>query len=77
MPRMPVVRPKDLVRILGRIGFVLFHQVGSHAQFRHPDGRRVTVSIHAGQEIKRKTLRGIIADLDMTLEEFIILLKGK
>ena len=67
---MPVVEPKDLVRVLGRLGFILFHQVGSHAQFKHADGRRVTVSIHAGQEIGRRTLRGIIRDLDISIEEF-------
>lgn len=77
MPRMPVVKSKDLIRVLGRMGFILFHQVGSHAQFKHRNGRRVTVSVHAGQEIKRKTLQGIISDLEITMEEFVVLLRGK
>lgn len=76
MPRFPVVTSKDLVRVLKQLGFSLFHQVGSHAQFRRADGRRVTISIHAGQEIKRKTLRGIIGDLDMTIEEFTKILRS-
>ena len=74
---MPAVKSKELVRLLERMGFVLYHQVGSHAQFRHSDGRRITVSLHVGQEIGRKTLRGIIKDLDMTVEEFVALLRGK
>lgn len=77
MPRMPVVKSKELVRVLNRLGFIISNQVGSHAQFKHPDGRRVTISIHTGQEVKRKTFRGIIADLGITMEEFVVLLRGK
>jgi predicted RNA binding protein YcfA (HicA-like mRNA interferase family) len=29
-----------------REGFCLRSQVGSHQRYRHPDGRRVTVSFH-------------------------------
>ena len=74
MPKMPVVTPKELAKLLGRMGFVLYHQVGSHAQFKDVRGRRITVSLHAGKAIGRKTLKGIINDLDMTVEEFIALL---
>ena len=74
---MPVVRPRDLVRLLERMGFILYHQVGSHAQFKDARGRRITTSLHAGQEIKRRTLRGIIKDLEITVEEFIALLRER
>lgn len=77
MPKLPVIRAKELIRILNKLGFFKFHQVGSHAQFKHPDGRRVTVPIHSGKEIGRKTLRGIIDDLDLTVEGFIKIFREK
>jgi len=75
MPMLPVIKSRELIRVLHALGFFLHHQVGSHAQFKHPDGRRVTVPIHAGKDINRKTLKGIIDDLHLSVEEFITLLK--
>ncbi|MBU2579248.1 type II toxin-antitoxin system HicA family toxin [Patescibacteria group bacterium] len=75
MIKTPILKSKELVRILEKLGFSKHHQVGSHAQFKHPDGRRITVPIHQGKDINKKTLRGIIDDLDLTREEFIEMLK--
>lgn len=75
MPKLPIIKPKELIQILQRLGFAEFHRVGSHAQFKHPDGRRVTVAVHGGKDIKKKTLRGIINDLDISVEEFVKMLK--
>lgn len=75
MPKIPVIKPKELIRVLQKLGFFKHHQVGSHAQFKHPDGHRITVPIHSGKDLKRKILKGIIDDLEMEVEKFISLLK--
>ena len=75
MPKLPVIKPKNLIRVLEKLGFFKHHQIGSHAQFKHKDGRRVTVPVHHGKDMGKKTLSGIIHDLDITLEEFIAMLK--
>lgn len=77
MPKLPVIKTKVLVRVLERLGFFRHHQVGSHAQYKHHDKRRVTVPIHYGRDVDKKTLKGIIDDLGMTVEEFITVLKRK
>ena len=77
MPKFPVIKAKELVKVLCKLGFFKFHQVGSHAQFKHSDGRRVTVPIHKGKDIGKKTLKGIIDDIDIAVEEFIRFLKKK
>jgi len=69
--KLPVIKPKELVRVLKKMGFFKFHQVGSHAQFKHPDGRRVTIPIHPGKDLGKKTLKSIIDDLEISVEEFI------
>jgi len=75
MPKLPVLKTKELIKVLNKLGFFKFHQVGSHIQFKHLDGRRVTIPVHFGKEIGKKVLKGIIDDLDLTVEEFIKILK--
>lgn len=77
MPKLPVVKIKELIRVLTILGFFEYHRVGSHAQFKHPDGRRTTIPIHFGKDIKKGMLRGILNDIDLTVEEFIFILKKK
>jgi len=39
------------------------------------DGRRTTIPFHPSREIRRGTLKAIIDDLEMSVEEFIKLLR--
>ena len=75
MPKLPIVKSQELIRVLKRLGFFKYYQVGSHAQFKHPDGRRATISIHKGKDIKKKTLKGILDDLEISADEFIKILR--
>lgn len=76
MPKLPVIKARELIRVLNKLGFYKHHQVGSHAQFKHPDDRRITIPVHLSKDINKKTLKGIISDLDLTIEEFIKILKS-
>lgn len=76
MPKLPVVRARELIRVLEKLGFYRFHQVGSHAQFKNREGVKVTVAIHGSKEIGKKTVKGILADINVSVEEFIRLLKS-
>jgi predicted RNA binding protein YcfA (HicA-like mRNA interferase family) len=52
------------------LGFAFRRQRGSHAIYvRHSDQARVVIPMHRG-ELKRKTLRAIIQDLKISVEEF-------
>ncbi|MBI2122421.1 MAG: type II toxin-antitoxin system HicA family toxin [Candidatus Sungbacteria bacterium] len=75
MSKLPIIKTKELIRVLEKLGFFKHHQVGSHAQYKDLRGRRITVPIHAGKDIKKKILRGIISDLEMTVDDFIKFLK--
>ena len=69
--QMPAVKAKELVRIAQQLGFEFRRQTGSHAIYvRRSDERRVVIPMHAGKDIKRKTLRAIIDDLGISLDEF-------
>jgi len=74
-PRLPRVEGRQLVQALRRAGFEEQRQRGSHLHLRREsDGKRVTVPIHQGQTIPVGTLRAILRDADISVEEFIALL---
>jgi len=71
MPKLPVLKPREVVAVLVRHGFNCVRQRGSHMQFRHPDGRATTVPDHGGRDISPSLLRQIARDIEMTAEEFL------
>ncbi|MBP1597164.1 MAG: YcfA family protein [Acidobacteria bacterium] len=71
MAKAPVLKPKEVVAILGNIGFIEVRQRGSHKQFRHADGRCTTVPFHPGRDISPLLLRQIAKDTGLSLEEFL------
>ena len=71
MGSLPVLKPREVCRILEALGFVLVRQRGSHMQYRHADGRGTTVPNHGGRDISPVLLRQVARDIGMTAEEFI------
>jgi len=59
-----------MTRILRHLGFALIRQKGSHAYFRHPDGRATVVPMHRGEDIGRGLIRAILRDIEIQPEEF-------
>lgn len=74
MTRLPVLSGQDVVKALAVIGYVFDHQRGSHVVLRHknPPHRRVTGPNH--KEVARGTLRSIIREVGLTLDQFTELL---
>ena len=68
MPKIPVLKPRQVVDKLLALGFVEVRQRGSHKQFRHPDGRGTTVPYHSGRDISPILLRQIAKDIGLTVE---------
>ena len=70
MPALPQVNGARVVRALQRAGFEVVRITGSHHIMKHPDGRAVTVPVHASRDIRLGTLRSILSDAGLTVEEF-------
>lgn len=66
-------KPKDIIKALSKLGFIARHTKGSHVFLKHIDGRTTTVPMHTKEEIDRRLLRKIAADIGMHSEEFIYL----
>jgi predicted RNA binding protein YcfA (HicA-like mRNA interferase family) len=75
MTELPTVTADKLLRALRRGGFYVHHTTGSHHVLKHPDDRsiRVVVPYHAG-DLKRGTLRNILRQANLTVDELIALL---
>ena len=68
--KAPILKPREVMTILEKLGFVAVRQRGSHIQYRHPVGRNTTVPFHSGRDISPILLRQIAKDIDLTLDEF-------
>ena len=74
MPKLPVASGLKIVKVLVKIGYEVDHQTGSHLILRHKEEphRRLTVPNH--REVAKGTLRAIIKQSGLTVEELIKLL---
>ena len=67
----PVLKAREVIALLERLGFRETRQRGSHKRFKHPDGRGTTVPVHQGRDISPTLLRQIAQDIRLTLEELL------
>ena len=67
--RLPQLKPKELLRALEKLGFLLRRQTGSHAILRHPETKYIAVvPVHA-RDVKRGLLFGILKQANISVEE--------
>lgn len=71
--------PRDVsgeraVRAFAKVGYVRDHQTGSHIILVHTQDRSKRLTVPAHRAIRVGTLRGLIRDAGLTVEEFIQLL---
>ena len=76
MPKLPVLSGQNVIKALGKLGYTVDHQTGSHIILRNkePPHRRLTVPNH--KEIAKGTLRAIIRQAGLTRQEFLELLES-
>lgn len=73
MSRLPRISGRECVKALEKVGFYFLRQKGSHISlYRDKPFAQVVVPDH--QEIAKGTLRAIIRDAGLSVDEFIELL---
>ncbi|MBI5729193.1 MAG: type II toxin-antitoxin system HicA family toxin [Candidatus Magasanikbacteria bacterium] len=72
MPRLPVLTPAKTIRALERAGFIFIRQRGSHRIYVRGE-KGVTIPFH-NKDLRKGTLKQIIQQSGLTVEEFIKLL---
>jgi predicted RNA binding protein YcfA (HicA-like mRNA interferase family) len=76
MSRLPSLNARIVIRALERAGFQVIRVSGSHYRMRHRTNpsRQTTVPFHTSRDLPRGTLRDIIDQAGLTVDEFIGLL---
>ena len=62
MAKLSRISGKELCKILEKIGFKKIYGKGSHVRFKHVDGRRTVVPIHANEDLSRTSNSNIKTD---------------
>lgn len=69
MPKLPVLTPKKLIRVLKSKGFEIDHSTGSHFIFRHPiTGKRVTVPFKV-KDLPKGTIMAILRQTGLSKKD--------
>lgn len=76
MAQLPVISGKQAVTALEHAGFTVSRQKGSHVSLVHPGPPRRLIVVPLHKELDRGTLRAIIRQADLTVEQFCELLYG-
>ena len=71
-PQLPVVSRSEVVKALKASGFDQVSQRGSHTKLRNGEGRTVIVPLH--RKLAAGTLRSILRQAGLTIEELATLL---
>jgi predicted RNA binding protein YcfA (HicA-like mRNA interferase family) len=71
-PRLPAISGDELIRALAKFGYEAVRQKGSHVRLRHPtDTKKLPVTVPLHDEIAFGTLRRILRDVGLTVEQLI------
>ena len=68
--RLPSVRPDQVIRALEKAGWVVKRQRGSHVSMRKTGVRFVVTVPRHRRDVARGTLRDILRDAGLSVDEF-------
>ena len=70
MSRLKLIDAKRMEKLLLRLGFEKVRQKGSHAFYRHPDGRTTTLPHHKAKVLARPLIREVLREIEITVEDY-------
>lgn len=70
MPKYPVLKAIEIIRVLKILGFDEVRQEGSHKQFKNNSGKTTTVPFHSSHDISPILLKQILKEIDIELDTF-------
>ena len=75
MPKLPVLSGKGMIKILSKIGFEHVRTKGSHTILNKLDNGKITIPVPLHKELSKGTLRSIMRQADLNLDDLLELLK--
>lgn len=72
MPELPSISGKDAIAVFESLGFSLDRVRGSHHVLKKPEHRyHLTIQVHSNQSLPKGTLRSVIRDAGITVDQFV------
>lgn len=72
--KYPILTPKEVIKVLSKFGFIKVSQRGSHSKYKSQTAPIKTVIIPMHSEIAKGTLKSILEQAQISLDEFLELL---
>jgi predicted RNA binding protein YcfA (HicA-like mRNA interferase family) len=73
-PKLPSLKSKEVIKVLEKLGFVFVRQKGSHRIYVK-GSIGITIPYHT-KDLKKGTLKAIIKQVGLSVEEFLKLLRN-
>jgi len=70
LSKLKIIDAKTMEKLLLRLGFEKVRQKGSHAFYRHPDGRTTTIPHHKARVLARPLIREILRETEITVDDY-------
>ena len=71
MPKLPSLKPRELIKSFEKLGYIVDRQKGSHVILYNPSSkRRLVIPMHT-RDIPNGTLLAIVKQSGLTKEEFL------
>jgi predicted RNA binding protein YcfA (HicA-like mRNA interferase family) len=71
MPKLPVLKPKEVIKRFEKLGFIIDRQSGSYVILYHPkDKIRAVIPLHL-KDIKKGTLLAILRESGISRDDFL------
>lgn len=71
MSKLPILSAREVIKVLGKFGFRVHRQTGSHIHLWHPE-RRLLVTVPNHQELAKGTLISIMKQAKIERDMFLL-----
>jgi predicted RNA binding protein YcfA (HicA-like mRNA interferase family) len=68
--KLKLINAKTMEKLLLELGFEKIRQKGSHAFYRHEDGRTTTIPHHKARMLARPLIREILREIEITIDDY-------
>lgn len=70
MSKLKLIDAVRLEKLLFELNFSKARQKGSHAFYRHADGRTTTIPFHTGKDLPRPLIRTILNEINLCIDDY-------
>ena len=70
LTRLKIINARKMEKLLLKLGFEKVRQKGSHAFYRHLDGRTTTIPHHSGRDLARPLIKEILREIELSDGEY-------